>query len=216
MLDAIDSGQPDHLREELGDLLLQIMLQSQIFHESGQFHVGDVVDGLSKKMIHRHPHVFGEVQVNGADEVVANWEKIKAGEKNRRGLFEGVPAALPALLKSFRMGQKASRVNFDWPDAVQVRAKVVEELAELDEAIAAGRAGDIEHELGDLLFAVAQWARHLHCDPEEALRRCCERFELRLSSVQERLHRMDRSMGDCSLEELEQLWQDVKRHEQTR
>ena len=214
VLDAIDSGKPEALREELGDLLLQVMLQSQISYEDGSFHVGDVATGLTAKMIHRHPHVFGDTRVDGADEVASNWEKIKSVEKQRKGLFDGLPASLPGVLMAFRMGQKAARVGFDWPDAVAVREKVIEELGELDEAVAAGDAAAMAHEVGDLLFAVTQWARHLGCDPEEALRSSCSRFRTRFTRVEGAVERSGRPMEDHTIDELEALWQEAKTHEQ--
>jgi tetrapyrrole methylase family protein / MazG family protein len=211
VLDAIDGGNPDELREELGDLLLQILLQAEIARERGAFDVADVAEGLSRKLVHRHPHVFGDVAVEGSDQVLVNWEKIKKKEKANRGLFDGLPASLPALLRAARMGEKAGRVGFDWPSAQGVRAKIDEELAEADEAARAGVPADLEHELGDVLFAVAQWARHLGCQPEEALRGCCARFSRRFAGMERILADRGKAMTECTLDEMEAAWQEAKR-----
>ncbi|MDD5308826.1 MAG: nucleoside triphosphate pyrophosphohydrolase [Deltaproteobacteria bacterium] len=211
VLDAIDGGNPDELREELGDLLLQILLQAEIARESGAFDIADVAEGLSRKLVHRHPHVFGEATVQGSDQVLVNWEKIKKKEKEGRGLFDGLPASLPALLRAARMGEKAGRVGFDWPNVQGVRAKIDEELAEVDEAARNGVHEDVEHELGDVLFAVAQWARHLGCQPEESLRACCARFTRRFAGMERILAGRGRPMTECSIDEMETAWQEAKR-----
>ena len=210
VIDAIDRGKPADLKEELGDLLLQIMLQSEISREEGEFDIADVVTGLSGKMVNRHPHVFGNTPVDGADEVLVNWEKIKKEEKKGSGLFDGLPLHLPGLLKAARMGEKAGRVGFDWPEAVSVRVKVREELEELDEAVASGDRAAMEHELGDLLFSVAQWGRHLGQFPEEAIQACCTRFANRFEGVEELVRDSGREIADCTLQELEDAWQEVK------
>lgn len=214
-LDAIDSGDADHVREELGDVLLQIMLHAQIAFEDETFHIGDVIEGLSRKMIHRHPHVFSDASVDGADDVIRNWEKIKAKEKSNRGALDGVPGALPGLLKAYRMGQKASRVGFDWPDISGVRGKVDEELNELDEAVVEGDSAKIAHEMGDLLFAVAQWARHLGVDPEESLRQCCTRFKNRFAFVEKSANDAGRILSDMAPEDLDHYWEQAKKNERT-
>ena len=210
VMDAIDRGKPADLKEELGDLLLQIMLQSEISREEGEFDIADVVTGLSGKMVNRHPHVFGNTPVDGADEVLVNWEKIKKEEKKGSGLFDGLPLHLPGLVKAARMGEKAGRVGFDWPKAVSVRDKVREELEELDEAVASGDRAAMEHELGDLLFSVAQWGRHLGQFPEEAIQACCTRFVNRFEGVEELVRDSGREIADCTLQELEDAWQEVK------
>ncbi len=210
VMDAIDAGKPADLKEELGDLLLQIMLQAEISREEGEFDVADVVTGLSQKMVNRHPHVFGDTRIDGANEVLVNWEKIKKKEKEGRGLFDGLPSHLPGLLKAARMGEKAGRVGFDWPELASVREKVREELEELDEAVASGDRTAVEHELGDLLFSVAQWGRHLGQFPEEAIRACCTRFANRFKGVEGLVRDSGREIADCTLQELEDAWQEVK------
>ncbi|MCP4195856.1 MAG: nucleoside triphosphate pyrophosphohydrolase [Proteobacteria bacterium] len=210
VLDAIDNENPGEICEELGDLLLQIILQAEIGAEQGQFTIEDVVRGLSKKLIHRHPHVFGDTSVENADEVLVNWEQLKKEEKENRGLFDGLPRHLPSLQRASRMGEKATRVGFDWPDAKSVRDKVQEELDELDEAVSRDDPESINHELGDLLFAIAQWARHLGEQPEEVLAGGCKRFVRRFSRMEQIAADTEQPLNDLNLEELEQLWQQTK------
>jgi MazG family protein len=210
LLDAIDRRQDDAQCEELGDVLLQIMLHAQIGAEEGVFDVADVVSGLCRKLVTRHPHVFGEAIVSGSGEVLVNWEKIKKREKADRGLFDGLPSSLPALQKAARMGEKAGRVGFDWPDPAGVRAKVAEELREVDEAVASGDTAAVERELGDLLFATAQWARHLGVQPEEALRRGCGAFAARFARMEASVRRDGRELSDLAPDALEEAWQGAK------
>ncbi|MBN2524803.1 MAG: nucleoside triphosphate pyrophosphohydrolase [Deltaproteobacteria bacterium] len=215
-LDAIDNNDFSHLREELGDVLLQIMLHSQIAFESEEFHIGHVISGLARKMIQRHPHVFADVQVDGEADVLKNWEQIKAEEKKDKGILDGVPRALPGLLRAYRMGQKVGRVGFDWPSIEGVREKVHEELAELHDALEAQDADSIFQEMGDVLFAMAQWARHIGVDPEDSLRQCCNRFGNRFAHVENSVMVNNRSIREYSLDELEQLWKQAKENEQLR
>jgi len=210
VIDAIDSGQPEEICEELGDLLLQIVLQAEIAAEQEHFTIEDVVRGISQKLIIRHPHVFGETSVKNTNEVLANWEQIKKKEKVGRGLFEGLPKPLPALQRAARIGEKAARVGFDWPDVDSVHDKVKEELAELEEAVASGSPDAVESELGDLLFSVAQWGRHLGHHPEEALRSCCVRFVHRFNIMEQSLGEAGLSFDDADIEMLEQFWQSAK------
>jgi MazG family protein len=211
VLDAIDNENQSELCEELGDLLLQILLQAEIGAEQGQFTIEDVVRGISKKLIHRHPHVFGDTSVEDAAEVLVNWEQLKKEEKENRGLFDGLPSHLPALQRASRMGEKATRVGFDWPDSKSVRDKVQEELDELDEAVSQGHPKLINHELGDLLFAIAQWARHLGEQPEEALASGCKRFAQRFSKMEKTAADAGASLTDLDMEKMEQLWQQAKK-----
>ncbi len=211
VLDAIDSGDPDDIKEELGDLVLQVMLQAEIASEHKRFAIEHVLDAISDKLIHRHPHVFGKVNVNSADEVITNWEKIKQKEKKDRGLFDGLPKHLPALQMAGRIGEKAARVGFDWPDIEGVRAKIDEELQEADEAAASGSPEEITHEIGDILFSVAQWARHLGVQPEEALRACCDRFRGRFASVESDAKQQGVRLDEMGIDRLEALWQEAKR-----
>src|SRR5512141_651689 len=171
VLEAIDGGDVADHREELGDLLLQIVFQAQLRREEGAFEFADVADAISQKLVSRHPHVFGDAEVKDAEGVLRQWAALKREEKKRKGKGEsalhGVPREMPALARADRLTEKASRVGFDWPDAGGARAKVGEELEELDRAVAGGDRSEIEHELGDLLFAVANLGRKLNLAPEE-------------------------------------------------
>jgi tetrapyrrole methylase family protein/MazG family protein len=211
-LEALDADNPAHLAEELGDLLLQILLQTQIATEAGEFRMADVVGGVDSKIRRRHPHVFGEVRVSGVDQVLQNWEEIKAGEREHegneeRGLFGGVPLALPALEQAVSYQKRAARVGFDWPEISGVRAKLNEELGELD---AARNDEEREAELGDLLFAAVNYARWLKVDPEAALREANARFRVRFGRVEAAAKRLGKPLTNMSLEELDALWEEAK------
>lgn len=208
VLEAIDSGNPEELRGELGDLLLQIVFQSQLAAEQGWFSFQDVAQAITRKLIRRHPHVFGEGTANSAGEVLKIWEQTKKEEGN--SLLQGIPRGLPALQKAARMGQKAARVGFDWPDVGGLVDKVAEEAGEL--ATAADEQERF-HELGDLLFALANLARHLKIEPELALQAANDRFRSRFGH-------MERAAGTRPLDsftptELEALWEEAKRDERS-
>ncbi len=187
VIDAIDSGDRAHLQEELGDLALQVVFLAELARRDGDFGPDDVVRGIVEKLVRRHPHVFGETSVEGTEEVLQNWERIKANEKGDRGLLDGVARSLPALYRAQRTSEKVSRVGFDWPDAQGSREKVAEELAELDESVRSGDRARIEAELGDLLFALVNFARHHGIDAETALRGTCDRFSRRFAHVERRV-----------------------------
>ncbi len=210
VVDAIDRGSPEHLREELGDLLLQIVFQSELARAQRWFGPDDVIAAICDKLVRRHPHVFADTQVSGSAEVIANWEAIKAQEKRGRGALEGVPVALPALLRALRMGEKAARVGFDWPDGQGARDKVGEELNELDAAVAAGDRREIERELGDVLFALANYARKLELDPETALRQTLARFAERVSAVERAAAAQGHTVDELGAEQLDALWSAAK------
>jgi tetrapyrrole methylase family protein/MazG family protein/ATP diphosphatase len=213
VVDAIDRDSRDDLREELGDLLLQIVFQAELARARGGFGPDDVVAGICDKLVRRHPHVFGDLEVSGASEVVANWEQIKAIEKADRGALDGVPVALPALLRAVRVGEKAARVGFDWPDGQGARDKIDEELAELDAALARSDEPAAERELGDVLFAIANLARKRSLDPEAALRGTLARFTERVRSVEAMARDQGRAVRDYGPEELDGLWESVKQSE---
>jgi tetrapyrrole methylase family protein/MazG family protein/ATP diphosphatase len=210
VVDAIDRGSPDELREELGDLLLQIVFQAELARAKGWFGPDDVVAAISEKLVRRHPHVFGDVQVSGSSEVLVNWELIKAKEKQGRGALDGVPVALPALMRAQRMSEKAARVGFDWPDGQGARDKVSEEQGEFDQAVSSGDRAAMEHELGDLLFAIVNHARKLELDPEAALRGTLARFATRVRTVEAAIAAQGRSLEGLSAAELDVLWQQAK------
>jgi MazG family protein len=214
VLEAIDAGDVAGHREELGDLLLQIVFQAELRQEAGAFEFADVADAISDKLVSRHPHVFGDAQVQGAEGVLKQWAALKREEKRRKGggksVLEGVPRELPALARADRLTEKASRVGFDWPDAAGAREKVAEELAELDAAVAGGDPAEIEHELGDTLFALANFARKLGVAPEEALRGTVARFTARFTHVEEVLERRGVPHGGATLAEMDLLWDEAK------
>jgi MazG family protein len=217
VLEAIDQGDvPEHC-EELGDLLFQIVFQAALRAREGRFGIDDVVAAIHDKMTRRHPHVFGETKVSGSGEVLANWSKIKASEhadkgKKRRAL-DGVPTALPALLRAQRIGEKAAAVGFDWADVAGVRDKIAEELTELDQAIARGDRTEIEHELGDLLFAVSRLGGKLGVAPEDALRACLQRFGQRFEAMEDRVTERGQAIIDLPLDALDAIWQEVKKEQ---
>ena len=206
-LAALDADDTDALREELGDLLLQIVLQAQIAVEAGEFSLAQVIEGVDAKIKHRHPHVFGDVEVADVAEVLHNWEEIKREEKGKRSLLGGVSRALPALARAQAIQKRVARVGFDWPDAEGVVAKIAEEVAELREAKG---SEEQEEELGDLLFAVVNLARWLNVDAESALRGACERFIRRFSGMEDLCRERGLNMSELSLAEQDELWEKVK------
>lgn len=210
VVDAIDGGVPEELREELGDLLLQVVFQAELARARGWFGPDDVVSAICDKLVRRHPHVFGDTQVKGSSEVVANWEAIKAREKAGRGVLDGVPKALPALLRALRVGEKAARVGFDWPELASARAKVDEELAELDAAIASGDRERASSELGDVLFSLVSVGRKLELDPEAALRSTLDRFSQRVRHVEALAKQRNLDLSSLDPAALDALWNQVK------
>lgn len=227
VVDAIEGGDREELRTELGDLLLQVVFQAELARAEGSFGPDDVVAAICEKLVRRHPHVFADVAIEGgAEEVLRNWERIKAAERagkpKKGGVLGGVPKSLPALTRAQRVGEKVARVGFDWPDARGSRAKVAEELGELDQAIAAEDKDRIEAELGDVLFALVNLARHVEVDAEGALRRTIDKFTRRFDHVEARVHEAHggwpASVTDekLTLEELDGYWDEAKRAEQKR
>jgi tetrapyrrole methylase family protein/MazG family protein/ATP diphosphatase len=219
VVDAIDEGDMGHLREELGDLLLQVVFQAELARRDRAFAIDDVVEAIVGKLVHRHPHVFGDVEVADAAEVLKNWERLKAKEKGDRGVLEGVPRSLPALVRAQRVGEKAARVGFDWADVAGSREKVGEELGELDAAIARGDVDAIDEELGDVFFALVNLARHLppkergHAgvDAEAALRRTTDKFLARFSHVEKKVREeLGGFASKPTLEQLDAYWVEAK------
>jgi MazG family protein len=208
VLAAIDRGDPRHLSEELGDLLLQVAFHAQIARENSQFDMSQILSHLIDKLVRRHPHVFSDQKVEGADEAIQNWERIKAKERAPdESILSGVPVPLPALLRAYRIGGKVSRVGFDWSDSRGVSRKVREELQELDEEIARGETGAVEEEFGDLLFSLAQLARFLKLNPEESLRKSTMKFQKRFERMETRLKKEKKDPQTCSAEEWDRLWE---------
>jgi MazG family protein len=210
VLEAIDEGDPRAHCEELGDLLLQIVFQSQLAQETGSFTFADVAEAISNKLVSRHPHVFGTSDVKDSEGVLRQWHALKKKEKQERGggksVLEGVPREMPALARAERLTEKASRVGFDWPDPAGARAKVDEELGELDASIASGDRAAVEREIGDVLFAVTNLARKLSVAPEEALRGTIGRFIQRFEHVERGLEREGVPQGQATLERMDELW----------
>lgn len=210
VVDAIDQGKPEMLREELGDLLLQVVFQSALTEGQGWFDIDGVVEAISEKLVRRHPWVFGDEKVDDASGAIDSWEAIKAKEKKERGALGGVPVALPGLLRAVRMGEKASAVGYDWPDAGGPRAKIDEELKELDEAADKGDVAALEHELGDLLFAVATYGRKQGLDPEAALRASLNRFSSRFRHCELAAKEDGKDLRDYDEAELDDMWEQAK------
>jgi MazG family protein len=212
LLDAMGAPDPASHCEELGDVLLQVVLQSQLRSEQGQFSFDDVAGGIARKLIRRHPHVFGESRVDDAQGVIRQWEVIKATEKpgGRRGLFDGVPRELPALQKAQRVQSRAARVGFDWADVRDVMAKVEEELRETRSAMECGTPAEVREEIGDLMFSVVNLCRFLEVDAEDALRATIGKFMGRFGEMQRRIEASGRSLTECSLAEMDAVWNAVK------
>jgi MazG family protein len=219
-------GRPEHLREELGDLLFQIVFYAQVAAERGEFTIDDVTERIHAKMVRRHPHVFGDVRVRDNDELLRNWEALKAEEKREAGaagddasLLDGVSGRAPALMEAHQLTTKAARVGFDWQNVDDIFDKLVEETGELRAAIRehreAGDAGEAEfarvrEEVGDLLFAVTNIARHLGVEPEAALKLANRKFRRRFRHIERSLRARGRDLQGASLEEMEELWQEAK------
>lgn len=213
-ISAIDSRDSTDMREEFGDLLLQIVLQSQIANEEGQFNVNQVIQGIHSKIVRRHPHVFGDLELEGVQGVLANWEKLKEQERGKRkegkGLLDGVPVALPALSQAQEYQDRAARVGFDWPEIEGVLEKIAEEIEEVK------RATDEEQlaaEIGDLLFALVNLARWKRVDAESALRETNMKFKKRFAHVEQGAKKQGRDLSALSLDEMESLWQEAKREQ---
>src|SRR5262245_43120249 len=214
VLDAIERGEPGAIRDELGDLLLQVVFHAQLAAEAGRFTVADVARAIADKLVRRHPHVFGDVQVQDADEVVRNWTRIKAEERRAAGkaddTFQSIPLALPALARAQRLGERAGHVGLDWPDADGVLAKVHEEVRELEAAVATRDRRAIEHELGDLLQTVASLARHLGVPAELALQKANTRFVGRVRHLEAAVRSRGQTIDELPSDELDRLWEAAK------
>ncbi len=212
--DAIARGDIADLRDELGDLLLQVAFHAQIAEEQGEFDFGGVVEAITQKMIRRHPHVFGDARDLSPDQVKALWGQIKAREKQGgaepQGALAGVPLAMPALTRALKLQEKAGKVGFDWNDARAVLAKIREEIDEVEAELDAGRMDLAEGEVGDLLFVVVNLARHLKIDPEQALRGTNGKFERRFGFIEAALARQGRGPAQAGLAEMDALWTQAK------
>ncbi|HEY0980474.1 nucleoside triphosphate pyrophosphohydrolase [Schlesneria sp.] len=239
LLEAIDSGDDGAIVEELGDVLLQVLLDSQIAADQGRFDLNDVVDVLARKLVRRHPHVFGDVKVGTANDVALHWDRIKRSEKTRQSIFDGLPAELPALARAARLSKKAARVGYDFPTRNMLFDKLQEEITELafeifpagkiphveanvdvpvepdPEPFTAEQQRRIESEIGDVLFVVANIARRWHINPEEALRASNAKFQRRVEYIERRLKETGRDIHSASLTEMEELYQEGKQIEKS-
>ena len=210
-VEAIDEGSPEHLEEELGDVLLQVVMHARMEQEAGRFDLDGVADGICKKLIYRHPHVFGDVAVSGTGEVLSNWEALKRKEKGQAtntDALEAVARALPALWRAEKVQKKARKAGFDWPDVAGALDKLSEELEELKTAAAEGT--NVAEELGDLLFSAVNAARFLKVDPEDALNGATDKFIGRFRKVEAQAAAQGKAMEDMGLEELDALWERAK------
>lgn len=218
LLDVMAGNDNAAHAEELGDVMLQVLFQAHVREEKGDFKLTDVMNALADKLVRRHPHVFGDVAVNGTDDVLKNWEQIKKREKKGedggpRSAIAGVPESLPSLLRAQRVQQKASRVGFDWNDSTGPRRKIDEELKELDEAVASGDHVRVEDEMGDLLFSLVNFSRFLKVDSETSLRNSVDKFSRRFRAVEKMVQESGRDMRDYSLEELDRFWNEAKKND---
>ena len=212
LADAITDNNLKAIKEELGDLLLHIVFYSKIGQEQNAFTLQEVIDGICQKLIVRHPHIYAGVKVKDADEVKQNWEKIKLRE-GRNSVLDGVPNALPAMIKALRLQEKSKQVGFEWSNKAQVWDKVKEEMEELKEAEKSGIQDKIEDEMGDLLFSLINFARFLQVDPENALERTNKKFIRRFTLMEQEAKKQSRMLHNMTLEEMDDLWNNIKNHE---
>ena len=212
--EAIDEQDTEHLKEELGDVLLQVVFHAQMEKEKGVFDIEDVADGVCKKLIFRHPHIFGTVEVASSEEILRNWDELKRKEKHQKtdtSALESVAKSLPGLIRAAKLQKKAAKVGFDWENAQGALEKVEEELDEVKRAVAGD--GDPEEEIGDLLFAVVNVARHLKVDPERAMEKTCNKFVRRFAEMERQAQQENKALSDLSLTELDTLWNRSKEKE---
>ncbi|MBQ0080931.1 MAG: nucleoside triphosphate pyrophosphohydrolase [Alistipes sp.] len=214
LTDAITDGNMDNIKEELGDLLLHIIFYSKMAEEQGEFDYADVANDLCEKLIYRHPHVYGEIHANTPTEVLKNWEALKMRKKNRKGgLMGGVPRSLPAMVKAFRISEKAASVGFDWKRKEDVLEKVREEMREVETEIENKDKSSMEKEIGDLLFSIVNLARKYSIDPENALELTNKKFLSRFHHIEQYAEQNGQLVSEMSLEEMEEKWQEAKKDE---
>jgi MazG family protein len=212
VVDAIDRDDRAALLEEIGDFLLEAVFIAEITREEGTFDIYDSITAIHDKLVRRHPHVFGDVEAKDAEQVLVNWEKLKQAERKAesKSVLSGVPQSLPALLKASRLTEKAARVGFDWRRTEDVFDKIDEEVAELRDAVAAGDQQNVHDEIGDLLFTIANIARKLNVNPEEALQSTNRKFMRRFESMESRVHESGQNLDQLELEEMDRLWDEAK------
>ena len=212
VLEAIDNSDMDELRKELGDVLLQVVFHSVMAEEKNIFKIEDVISQEMEKLIYRHPHVFGDIKVKGKEEVLTNWESLKMKE-GREYVLDGIPKELPALFKAYRVQEKVAKVGFDWKDQKPVYDKILEEISELKEAIDSDIAEDIEMEFGDVLFAIVNFARFIHINPEDALRKTIDKFSRRFRKIEDFAKENNNELINMTLEEMDKIWEEAKKEE---
>ncbi|MES2479016.1 MAG: nucleoside triphosphate pyrophosphohydrolase [Bacteroidota bacterium] len=213
LTDAIENERWTDIKEELGDLLLHILFYSKIADEEGKFSFGEVVQSVSNKLVSRHPHIYESVQVNDEEDVKRNWEKIKLKE-GKKSVLSGVPNAMPAMIKALRIQEKSKQVGFEWDNIGQVKEKVEEEFEELEQAIFTGDRDKIEDEMGDVFFALVNYARFANIDPEQALERTNKKFIRRFQFIEQKAAVLEKNLESMSLEEMDAIWNEAKRNEQ--
>lgn len=212
--EAIDEQDTEHLKEELGDVLLQVVFHTQMEKEKGVFDIEDVADGICKKLIYRHPHIFGSVEVGSSEEILRNWDELKRKEKHQKSdtdTLKSVAKSLPGLIRAEKLQKKAAKVGFDWDGPQGALDKVTEELDEVKRACAGD--GDAEEEIGDLLFAAVNAARHLMVDPERAMEKTCNKFIRRFADMERQAREQNKVLSDLSLAEMDALWDKAKENE---
>ncbi len=214
--EAVEENDDGKMREELGDLLLQVVLHAQLAADDGKYTIEEVAAGISKKLIHRHPHVFGEVEVSSSTEVLRNWETIKKQELHRKYIVDDIPEAMPALFRAEKMQRRVSRVGFDWTAVKPVLDKVVEEFNEFREAIESGNQDHAEEELGDIMFALVNVARHHKICAEDALRKTTHKFARRFRYIEDRVKESGKDITATSLEEMDRYWDEAKELEDSK
>ena len=210
--DAILKGDKNEIKKEIGDILLHLIFYSKIGSETNDFNITDVINSLCEKMIFRHPHIYGDVQVKDAAEVTTNWEKLKQKEGNK-GALSGVPNSMPSLLKALRIQDKARAIGFDWEEPSQVWEKVQEELSELQEEVKANHQKKLEQEFGDVFFALINYARFLKVNPEDALEKTNKKFISRFNYMEQKILAQGKALADCSLAEMDVYWNEAKKME---
>ena len=213
VLEAIDEGSPAKVKEELGDLLFQVIFHARLAEEKGEFDMGDVLTNITEKMIRRHPHVFGEKKEKTSEQVLVDWEIMKKTEKGyatRKSILEGVPKELPALIRAHRLQERAARVGFDWEKVEDVEKKLDEEVGEFKRTLAGKDTREMEDELGDIFFALVNIARFIGVNPEDALRRTISKFIHRFQYVEEAAKESGRELSDMTLAEMDALWDEAK------
>ncbi|NOX20632.1 MAG: nucleoside triphosphate pyrophosphohydrolase [Nitrospirae bacterium] len=211
LLEAIDEADPEKMKEELGDLLFQIVFHARLAEERGEFDIWDVLESINQKMISRHPHVFGSDRLDTADQVVKRWDEYKKKEgKLSESVLEGIPKAMPSLLRAKKVQERASKVGFDWSEVDEVVEKVKEEFNEFIESLRHGRKHEIEEELGDLFFSLVNLSRFVNINPEEALQKTTSKFIKRFNYIEEKARQRGKDITEMTLEEMDRLWEEAK------